>query len=207
MRYLRRILFLGSIAAVSYTHLKKGDKYEYMGLYGLYEKIERGEGRLELDKNSGYLLLRDRLDPDVLHMPVWSTEHKNKYNWINLEYPSSERITQQQWSSIQNDIRKVEDCLYSSDRNQFLEYRSLLDIDSFVDYFIINEFFTNYDAGWNSTFLYKDRDGKIHIGPFWDLDVYKRQARYTPAKPAVCVWQQEQIWGGAKYDKSNYSGR
>ena len=39
-------------------------------------KIERGEGRLELDKNSGYLLLRDRLDPDVLHMPVWSTEHK-----------------------------------------------------------------------------------------------------------------------------------
>ena len=73
--------------------LKKGDKYEYMGLYGLYEKIERGEGRLELDKNSGYLLLRDRLDPDVLHMPVWSTEHKNKYNWINLEYPSSERIT------------------------------------------------------------------------------------------------------------------
>lgn len=94
-----------------------------MGLYGLYEKIERGEGRLELDKNSGYLLLRDRLDPDVLHMPVWSTEHKNKYNWINwinLEYPSSERITQQQWSSIQNDIRKVEDCLYSSDRNQFL---------------------------------------------------------------------------------------
>ena len=146
--------------------LKKGDKYEYMGLYGLYEKIERGEGRLELDKNSGYLLLRDRLDPDVLHMPVWSTEHKNKYNWINLEYPSSERITQQQWSSIQNDIRKVEDCLYSSDRNQFLEYRSLLDIDSFVDYFIINEFFTNYDAGWNSTFLYKDRDGKYISGLF-----------------------------------------
>ena len=51
-----------------------------------------------------------------------------------------------------------------------MEYRSLLDIDSFVDYFIINEFFTNYDAGWNSTFLYKDRDGKIHIGPFWDFD-------------------------------------
>ena len=177
--YLRNYISMNTAGEISaYTPdirfcemvLKKGDKYEYMGLYGLYEKIERGEGRLELDKNSGYLLLRDRLDPDVLHMPVWSTEHKNKYNWINLEYPSSERITQQQWSSIQNDIRKVEDCLYSSDRNQFLEYRSLLDIDSFVDYFIINEFFTNYDAGWNSTFLYKDRDGKIHIGPFWDFD-------------------------------------
>ena len=43
-------------------------------------------------------------------------------------------------------------------------------MDSFVDYYIINEFFQNYDAGTRSTYLYKNLGGKFSIGPVWDFD-------------------------------------
>lgn len=52
----------------------------------------------------------------------------------------------------------------------FLTYPQYIDVDSFVDYFLINEFFTNYDAGNNSTYMYKIFGNKLKIGPVWDYD-------------------------------------
>ncbi|WP_286200822.1 CotH kinase family protein [[Clostridium] symbiosum] len=141
-----------------------------MGLYGMYEKIEQGEGRVEIEKDTGYLLLRDRIDTEGLSMPVWSTKHQRSNNWVNLEYPSPDKVSKEYWDYIRNDVNKIEDSLYSDDKKKFEEYKSKLNVGSFVDYFIINEFFANYDAGWNSTFMYKNRSGKLFIGPYWDFD-------------------------------------
>jgi len=163
--------------------LKSGEGYLYMGLYGLYEKVERGEGRVEIQSAStggdaalsSYILLRDRRDMTGYSMPVWATvheteEHRANTNWINLEYPSPGKVTEAYWDSIQAEIETIERALYAERDAEFIQYRSLLDVDSFVDYFIINEFFTNYDAGWNSTFMYKDVNTKLKIGAFWDYD-------------------------------------
>ena len=43
-------------------------------------------------------------------------------------------------------------------------------MESFCDYFIINEYLTSYDAGLHSTYFYKDIGGKIKMGPVWDFD-------------------------------------
>lgn len=158
--------------------LKQGDQYEYIGLYGVYEKIEQGVGRVDMPPVSNpisisdrsYILLRDRMETDGYSMAVWSTQNQRSTNWINLEYPSPENITDEYWEYIQQDIQKIEDALYSDNQEKFLQYRSLLDVDSFVDYYIINEFFANYDAGWNSTYMYKTASGKVAIGPVWDFD-------------------------------------
>ena len=40
---------------------------------------------------------------------------------------------------------------------------------SFVDYFILNEFTCNYDAGWLSTYVYKDIGGKYKM-VLWDFN-------------------------------------
>ena len=177
--YLRNYIAMNTAGGLSpYTPdmrfcemvLKRGEKYEYMGLYGMYEKIEQGEGRVEIEKNAGYLLLRDRIDTDGLSMSVWSTKHQRSSNWVNLVYPSPNKVSEEYWDYIRNDVINIEDSLYSEDRQIFEEYKKNLNVNSFVDYFIINEFFTNYDAGWNSTFMYKDRSGKIFIGPYWDFD-------------------------------------
>ena len=44
-----------------------------------------------------------------------------------------------------------------------------INVSSFVDYFIINEFTTNYDAGWLSTYVYKDIGGKYNM-VIWDFN-------------------------------------
>ncbi len=158
--------------------IKNGSAYEYMGLYILYEKIEQGPGRVEIPdvdsppalSDRSYIVLRDRLSQEGYNLSVHSTQYQRKNNWISLEYPSERNITPEYWDYIQADILQIEAALYSDDYKQFIRYRELLDVDSFVDYWIINEFFTNYDSGWNSTYLYKQADGTVAIGPFWDFD-------------------------------------
>lgn len=158
--------------------MKKGDAYEYMGLYIMYEKVEQGRGRVDIPDvstpqtigDSSYLLLRDRIDQSAYNLSVWSTKHQRGDNWINLAYPSPKNITKEYWEYIKNDIEEIEDILYSDDYYKFVQYRKRLDVNSFVDYYIINEFFANYDSGWNSTYIYKNEDGRIAIGPFWDFD-------------------------------------
>ena len=39
-----------------------------------------------------------------------------------------------------------------------------------MDYFLINEFFGNYDSGEHSTYMWKNTGEKLHIGPVWDFD-------------------------------------
>jgi len=158
--------------------LKNGGTYEYMGLYILYEKIEQGPGRVEIPdvdtppalSDRSYLVLRDRLSQSAYNLSVHATQFQRPENWISLEYPSARKITPEYWEYICTDIQEIEAVLYSGEYKQFIRYRELLDVDAFVDYWIINEFFTNYDSGWNSTYLYKQPDGTVAIGPFWDFD-------------------------------------
>ena len=49
-------------------------------------------------------------------------------------------------------------------------YESVLDVDSFADYYILQEFLGNNDAFSRSTYLYRDIRGKLHIGPVWDYN-------------------------------------
>lgn len=49
-------------------------------------------------------------------------------------------------------------------------YRKLFDVNSYIDYYIINEVIGNPDA-FRSTYLYKKRNyDKIYTGPIWDFD-------------------------------------
>ena len=42
-------------------------------------------------------------------------------------------------------------------------------MDNWVDYFIINEFAMNYDAGNLSTYIYKELGGKLQLA-VWDFN-------------------------------------
>lgn len=51
------------------------------------------------------------------------------------------------------------------------EHRAdIIDSDSFVRWYIINELFFDPDALITSCFFYKYRDGVLHAGPLWDFD-------------------------------------
>jgi hypothetical protein len=83
-------------------------------------------------------------------------------------------ITPDQKSYIRLFVNTFETKLYSTQfRDPIAGYKAFLDVNSFIDYFIIGEVSRNVDAYKKSCYYYKDRDnrgGLLHAGPVWDFD-------------------------------------
>jgi hypothetical protein len=97
---------------------------------------------------------------------------KFQETYFLYEYPKEEDITAAQKTYIANYIDQFETALLADDFGTSTRtYTNFIDLSSFVDYFILNELFRNVDAYRLSTFLQKDRDGKLAMGPVWDFDI------------------------------------
>ncbi len=88
------------------------------------------------------------------------------------EYPKADLISEPQKAYIQNYINDFETALLNDDfTTETRTYTDYIDVNSFVDYFILNELVRNIDSYRISTFLYKDLGGKLKLGPVWDLNI------------------------------------
>ena len=89
---------------------------------------------------------------------------------LDIQYPRSGQLTQELVDAIAQEVSDFEKGLYSYDYDtDDYGYYNDIDVQSFVDYFIINEFTTNYDAGGLSTYLYRDIGGKYNM-VIWDFN-------------------------------------
>ncbi|MDR2354644.1 MAG: CotH kinase family protein [Clostridiales Family XIII bacterium] len=166
--------------------LRDGDRLRYEGVYLMIESIKQGPGRVALSEEPprggehSYLLRRDRYDPENTMLRTYATEKGLSPGYLGLLYPKKEKLDPATLRYVESDISALERALYADDINVFLRYKEYIDVDSFVDYCVLNEFFSNYDAGFNSTYFYKDLGGKLCAGPVWDydsiLDNYKPEA-------------------------------
>jgi len=95
------------------------------------------------------------------------------------EYPKAADITTAQKQYIQKYLSDFETALISDDfASAQRTYTNYIDINSFVDFFIINEITGNVDGYRLSTYLHKDRGEKLKMGPIWDLNIgYNKQGR------------------------------
>lgn len=155
---------------------KDGEEYIYQGLYLMMEKIEKSDERVDIatyepgDDVVSYLLCRDRVDETQVQLSTYCSENNLCYGGISVLYPDAEVLDDYALEYIENDIDQIERVLYSEDEAVFATWTNYLDYQSFVDYFLINELFGNYDAGNNSTYFYRDGTEKLHMGPLWDYD-------------------------------------
>ncbi len=153
-----------------------GVQYTYQGLYTMVESIERALDRVNISKydeervESSYIVRRDRFAEDEIMLYNYGTKNGLTKEWLGVKYPSENKITEETLKYIENDISEFEKVLYSDDYEVFMTYDKYIDVDSFVDYYVINEYFGNYDAGLHSTYAYKDLTGKLKMGPVWDYD-------------------------------------
>ena len=152
---------------------------EYQGIYLMTETITAGKlgARLELAVNkkdnsfSGYLLRLDRgSNTELKNINNFSNYTYKSESKINIVYPGNDNLTPELADGICDDFSEFEKALYSYDydNNEF-GYEKYIDVNSFVDYFIVNEFASNYDAGSKSTYVYKGVDGKLHMC-VWDFN-------------------------------------
>lgn len=148
---------------------------EYLGLYTIIERIRADQEHLNLTEynpnrteNAALLQINNTYDHYKIER-LMSTE-ANVYD-CDLLYPDFLQMTPEQIGYTESVLAIYEKSLMDIDVNpESTAWMDRIDVDSFVDYFLINEFFQNYDAGSLSTFLYFDLDGVVHIGPVWDFD-------------------------------------
>ena len=151
---------------------------EYKGLYLMVETPTRGDkSRMPIsqyDKGKNYTSYIVRLDKGSTN-PLENVNTFTKYTYnrkliLDVIYPGKNNLTEQLNDYISKDISKFEKALYSYDYDsKKYGYYKYIDVTSFVDYYIINEFTQNYDAGNMSTYLYKDIKGKYGLY-VWDFN-------------------------------------
>ncbi len=79
------------------------------------------------------------------------------------------------FNSAKNYIQAVENSVHAGDfyteyAGEKKHYTDLADLDSLVNYLVLNEFYWNTETMKKSTYMYKDLDSKLMIGPVWDMD-------------------------------------
>ena len=149
---------------------------EYQGVYLAVEPVTNGESRLRLSEfgllsgETAYVVNRDRIDTGSEELETWGKTEGYTYNALYIRYPSKNKITEKQKEYIKNDISEFEQVLYGENfSDKRIGYQAYIDMDNWVDYFIINEFAMNYDAGNLSTYVYKELGGKLQLA-VWDFN-------------------------------------
>lgn len=157
---------------------------EYVGVYALFEKIKDDRNRTDLanlepthttspEISGGYLM---RFEP-----PGIAGQGIRATGWTSVEIIEPQRSTavQQRW--IGRYLDRVTIALGgrkgqpnnsgTPNANPLSGYPSLIDVDSFVSLFLINELLREQDSYVRSDYMHKDRDGKLAKGPLWDYNL------------------------------------
>ncbi len=167
---------------------------DYKGIYVMLEKVKRDSNRVDISKlttadttgddlTGGYIMKLDKMTGSG--GDGWASNYNgfpgSPIEFL-FEYPADDVILPPQANYIQAYVDSFENALYAS---WFLSpdsgYKKYIDLQSFVDYFILNETCKNVDAYRNSTFLYKKKitkGGKLYVGPAWDYNIAFWNADY-----------------------------
>ena len=187
---------------------------EYMGLYLMVESVTAGDNdsRLQLSINrknntfTGYCLRVDDGSNEIKDLNTFSMYTYQTEGVVDSVYPGTSNLTPEMKARIQKDFSAFERILYSGDYNDpRYGYEAYIDVDSFVDYFILNEFSSNYDAGARSTYIYKEVGGPYKLC-VWDfnsaLDNYQEQA----VDPEMFLLQ-NRVWFNALIQDGRFTER
>lgn len=149
---------------------------DYQGVYVMIEKINRGEDRVDIKKTidnmdeTSFIIAKDRQKSGEIGLKTYGLETSIYNHGFNVKYPKKD-LTPGKYQYIQKYLSEFERMLYSDKFNDpAIGYNKFINVDSFVDFYIINEFFKNTDAGIYSTYFYKDYNSKMKAGPVWDFN-------------------------------------
>lgn len=121
------------------------------------------------DITGGYLL---ELDEYYDEISKFRTDSNQPIMFKNPEFVGTNK---DMMNYVQTYVQAFEDAVQSDTytaeyEGETLHYSELFDMDALVDYWIINEIFFNEELNKKSTYMYKDIDGLMKMGPIWDMD-------------------------------------
>jgi len=177
----------------------------YNGVYVLMEKLKRDDNRIALNKlkieensgedlTGGYILKVDKhkspyTDVNSI-LSAYAPNSSSSGQKIHFLYdtPDEDDITTEQSAYISDYLASFENALSGSDfANPSTGYAAYIDTQSFIEFFLLNELSNNVDGYRISTWLTKDKNKKLKMGPIWDFNLAFGNANYC-AGGATNVW-------------------
>jgi len=165
----------------------------YHGTYQLGDNLKISKNRVNVG-NDGFLLEIDinvARDNDGVY---FYADHLNCP--VAIKEPDVEE-GDDNYLFIKNFIHEVDSVLYSENFDDPLNgYHRLLDVESFVDWYLINEISKNTDACLGSScFMNLERGKKLKMGPIWDFDVAFGNRNFVDCTPeGFWVLQPSSTW-------------
>jgi len=165
--------YMSSISLLDYTpkshfvELMLNGKY--CGTYELCEKIKISDHRVAVG-DDGFLVEVDFRAVDEPDSRLFYTNYLE--NCINVKEPEVQ-YGDANFEFIKNYIQTTENVLFGSNfKDVNSGWQKYIDMDSFVDWYLINEISKNLDGlFYTSCFMNLQRGGKLKMGPVWDFDV------------------------------------
>jgi hypothetical protein len=171
------------------------EKLDYEGIYALIQPIKNRKNTLDLKKlkpedtdpaklSGGYIFKFDQMVRDS-GMITLTCDGAKKYSegsggfgstkkkdstatcWDDLELVDPSEPNPQQIEWITGYIQKFHDALHAKPAG---DWKSYIDVNSFVNIHVINEVTRNVDGWIRSHYMYKERDKPITAGPIWDFN-------------------------------------
>ncbi|MFK8054847.1 MAG: CotH kinase family protein [Saprospiraceae bacterium] len=173
---------------------------DYLGIYALVEKIKVDDNRvdiatLKVDDNTGdeltggYIIKVDK--PIGNSGEPWESEYQEEVKFLYHD-PKYEDLSQIQRDYIKDYVSDFEDILYGPNfKDPISGYRSMINVESFIDFMLMQELRRTVDGYRSSSFMYKDKvskGGKLTCGPMWDFNLSYGNATYCDA-PDTTGWQ------------------
>lgn len=149
--------------------------WQYDGLYYIGETIKRGDHRVNVELQDG--------EPDTSFIiEISNEEHHTRFSsngWpgdcaafvygpslVELDYPKARDATCEQKDFVYDYVRQIDDALRAMSGIE-----ELIDVDSWVDYFLHTELTKNRDGFVDSVYFHKEKGTPLKAGPVWDLNL------------------------------------
>lgn len=152
---------------------------EYLGVYTFSEKIDVGLQKINMFSGEDYQPPADSEDmdlafflecggdlmrPHVYSQEYFMTAHSPQ---MFFQYPVLDEPYTDEFYYVYNYMNELDRALVRG-----TGYEEYIDVDSWVDWFIVMELTNNTDSAfWRSSFLYRRPGEKVMLGPVWDFDM------------------------------------
>ena len=144
--------------------------YRYQGAYQLAEHVRDGSSRVNLGTRvlNGDFAFFVEMDGRYAAEPYWFISSMGMPMVYKFNDSAGARATAERTQTV-TAINHFENVLRNG---TFAELEQVVEMQSVIDMFLINELARNNDYMWSSTFFYKPYgNNKIHFGPLWDFDL------------------------------------
>lgn len=157
---------------------------DYRGVYLVCQRIATGKTSLNLKSEQGILAEIDTFywhDADSYFKSNYSPAVFTLKDSPADDMEKEDSLARKSFSDFEDYVRRFEDLLYAEEKD-WEQISSMMDVESFLSFYLLEEFSENPDSCRTSLYMYQDGPNDVlHMGPVWDFDKalgYAQKGKY-----------------------------